>query len=409
MRRREFVTSSAAAAAGLVFVKPGPAVASPSSDIVSLGIIGCGGRGNAVGKELVNAGARVVALADLFEDRLAETREKLDTLATDKGRPRTLDPALMFQGPDAYHRLLATPVDAVLITSPPYFHPEHFEAAVAAGKHTYLEKPVSSDVHGALRVEKAARQGTGRISMAVGFQSHYAPPYQEMVRRIHAGQIGELVCAQTYYYTEDLKRKARPEMSPAEARIRNWVFDRVLSGDILVEQNIHVLDIVNWALRGHPVSAAATCGKKARLDVDCSDHFSVTYTYPGNVHVSFNSTQFKGSYDAKLQRFLGSKGYAEATFGKGGVRIVREDDPWDSGAEEGLKDAVTRKAAAFVEGICTKNFVNEVPGGVESTLTAILGRTAAYEGREKTWDEVVGSHARWKERVDISMLAPRRA
>jgi len=409
MKRRDFVTSSAAAAAGVVLARPDAVLGSPARDVVSLGIIGCGGRGNAVGKELVSGGARVVALADLFPDRLEETREKLDSLSAEKGLGWKVDPALMFQGPDAFHRLLAAPVDAVLITTPPYFHPEHFEAAVAAGKHTYLEKPVGSDVHGALRVEKAARAGAGRISMAVGFQSHYAPPYQEMVRRIHAGQIGELVCAQTYYYTEDLKRKARPEMPPLEARIRNWVFDRVLSGDILVEQNIHVLDIVNWALKGHPVSASATCGKKARLDVDCSDHFNVTFTYPGNVHVSFNSTQFKGSYDAKLQRFLGSKGYAEATFGKGGVRIVREDDPWDSGAEEGLKDSVTKKAAAFVEGICTKNYVNEVPAGVESTLTAILGRTAAYEGREKTWDEVVGSHARWKERVDLSPLAPRRA
>jgi len=245
--------------------------------------------------------------------------------------------------------------------------------------------------------------------MAVGFQSHHAPPYKEMVRRIHAGSIGDLVCAQTYYYTEDLKRKARPGMSPTEARLRNWVFDRVLSGDILVEQNIHVLDIVNWALRAHPVSAVATCGKKARLDVDCSDHFSVTYTYPGNVHVSFNSTQFKGSYDAKTQRFLGSKGYAEASFGKGGVRIVREDDPWDAGVEEGLKDAVALKAAAFLESIRTKSLLDEVPGGVESTLTALLGRTAAYEGRERTWEELVGSHARWKERVDISSLAPGRA
>jgi myo-inositol 2-dehydrogenase/D-chiro-inositol 1-dehydrogenase len=409
MQRREFVKASAGAAAGLVLARPGTALASPASDTVSFGVIGCGGRGLAVSKELMNAGARVVALADLFDDRLAEIHEKLDAHADEKGLPKAIDRALVFKGPEAFHQLLAAPVDAVLITSPPYFHPEHFEAAVAAGKHTYLEKPVSSDVHGAQRVEKTGQKGAGKVSMAVGFQSHYAPPYQEMVRRIHAGQIGELVCAQTYYYTEDLKRKAKPGMPATEARLRNWVFDRVLSGDILVEQNIHVLDIVNWALRAHPVSAVATCGKKARLDVDCSDHFSVTFTYPGHVHVSFNSTQFKGSYDAKLQRFLGSKGYAEATFGKGGVRIVREDDPWDSGAEEGLKDSVTKKAAAFVESIRTKNFVNEVAGGVESTLTAILGRSAAYEGREKTWDEVVGSHARWKERVDISPLAPPRA
>jgi predicted dehydrogenase len=212
------------------------------------------------------------------------------------------------------------------------------------------------------------------------------------------------VCAQTFYYTDDLKRKATAGMPPLEARLRNWVFDRALSGDILVEQNIHVLDIVNWVMRAHPVSAHATGGRKARLDVDTWDHFNVNYTYPGDVHVSFNSTQFKGSYDAKTQRFFGTRGYAEASFGKGGVRIVGEE-PWDACAEEGLKGSLARKAAAFVEGVRTGNLANEIANGVDSTLTAILGRTAAYEGRERTWDEVAASRARWKEKVDLGPLA----
>jgi len=165
-----------------------------------------------------------------------------------------------------------------------------------------------------------------------------------------------------------------------------------------------VIDIVNWVLRGHPTRAVATGGKKARLDVDCWDHYAVTYTYPGDVHVSFNSTQFKGSYDAKTQRFFGTRGYAEASFGKGGVRIVGEE-PWDAGVEEGLKDSVTKKTAAFIESIRTKTLINEVPAGVESTLTAILGRTAAYEDEERTWDKVASSNARWNEKLDLSRLA----
>ena len=403
-RRREFIKASAAAAAGLAVVKPSSVYGSPANDAVSVGIIGCGGRGLAVGRELVNAGAHVVALHDLFDDRLAETRGRFDKLAEEKGLPK-IDDAMLFKGPEAYHQLLAAPVDAVLITSPPYFHPSHFEAALAAGRHCYLEKPVASDVHGVRRIEKAGRRGAGKVSMAVGFQSHHAEPYQELVRRIHAGAIGELACVQAYYYTDDLKRKAAPGMAPLEARVRNWVFDRVLSGDILVEQNIHVLDIVNWVLQAHPVSAVASGGKKARLDVDTWDHYTVLYRYPRGVHVSFNSTQFKGSYDAKTQRFFGTKGYAEASFGKGGVRIVGEE-PWESGAEEGLKGSVARKAAAFIESIRTKNLLDEVPGGVESTLTAILGRTAAYEGREKTWDEVAASNASWKDKMDLGPLAP---
>jgi predicted dehydrogenase len=355
-----------------------------------------------VARELVQAGARVVALHDVFDDRLSETRERVDQLAEEKGQPK-IDPRMMFKGAEAYRRLLAAPVDAVLVTSPPFFHPDHFEAAVAAGKHVYLEKPVATDVHGARRVEKAGRAGAGRVSMAVGFQAHHAAPYQEMVRRIHAGAIGDLVCAQAYYYADDLKRKATPGMGPLESRIRNWVFDRALSGDILVEQNIHVLDIVNWVLRGRPVSAYGAGGRRARLDVDTWDHFTVNYTYPGDVHVSFNSTQFKGSYDAKTQRFFGTKGYAEASFGRGGVRIVG-DEPWDAGVEEGLKDSVPRKAAAFLESIRTKAFLDEVTSGVESTLTAILGRTAAYEGAPRTWDEVAGGDGRWNETLDLGRL-----
>jgi myo-inositol 2-dehydrogenase/D-chiro-inositol 1-dehydrogenase len=399
--------ASAAAAAGLAFIRPGSVHATPAGDAIALGIIGCGGRGNAVGRDLVAAGARVVALHDLFDDRLAATREAFDKVAAEKGQPK-IDEGMLFKGPDAYHKLLAAPIDAVLITSPPYFHPDHFEAAVAAGRHTYLEKPVATDVHGSRRIEKAGGKGAGRISMTVGFQGRYAEPYQEMVRRIHDGAIGDLVCAQTYYYTDDLKRKATPDMPPLEARVRNWVFDRVLSGDILVEQNIHVIDIVNWVMRAHPTSVLATGGKKARLDVDCWDHFTTTFTYPGNVHVSFNSTQFKGSYDGKTQRFFGTRGYAEASFGKGGVRIVGEN-PWDAGVEEGFKDAGARKVAAFLDSIRTKNYLDDVAMGVQSTLTAILARTAAYEGEERTWQKVADSNARWKERVDLSPLDPRRA
>jgi myo-inositol 2-dehydrogenase / D-chiro-inositol 1-dehydrogenase len=401
-RRREFMKASATAAAGLIFVRPGSVYGTPANDAISLGIIGCGGRGNGVGKDLMNAGARIVALHDLFDDRLAETKDKFDKLAEEKGQPK-IDPAMLFKGPDAYHQLLAAPVDAVLITSPPYFHPDHFEAAVAANKHAYLEKPVATDVYGAQRIEKTGRKGAGKVSMAVGFQGRYAPAYQEMVRRIHAGAIGDIVCAQTYYYTGDLTRKAAPGMAPLEARVRNWVFDRVLSGDILVEQNIHVIDIVNWVMKGHPTTALATGGKKARMDVDCWDHFNVNYIYPGNVHVSFNSTQFKGSYDSRLQRFFGTKGYAEASFGKEGVRIVG-DEPWDGGIDA-FKDSVALKTAAFLESIRTKNLLNEVPVGVESTLTTIMGRTAAYEADERTWDKVAGSNTRWKEKVDLASLA----
>ncbi len=399
-RRREFVKASATVAAGLAFVKPGSVF---GNDTIGLGIIGSGGRGNYIGREFLGAGGtRVVAIHDLFDDRLAETRERLDKVADEKGVPKIAD-GMLFKGPDGYRKLLEAPgVDVVIITSPPYFHPDHFEAAVEAGKHCWLEKPVATDVQGTKRIEATGRKGAGKVSMAVGFQGRYSEQYQEMVRRVHAGAIGDIVTAQTYYYSNDLNRKGKEGMSPLEMRLRNWVFDKALSGDILVEQNIHVLDIVNWVTRAHPISAVATCGKKARLDVDCSDHFQVVYTYPNNVHVSFGSTQFNKSYDSRAQRFMGTKGYAEAHFGKGGVRIVG-DEPWDANSEDAYGQAVPRKIAAFLESIRAKSYQNDVPSGAESTYTAILGRAAAYEGEERTWDKMVGGNDRFP-KVDLGSL-----
>ena len=398
--RRDFVKASATVAAGLSFIKPGAVF---GNDLIGLGIIGTGGRGSYIGREFLNAGGtRVVAMHDLFEDNLAQGRERLDKVASEKGVPK-VDGGMLFKGPEGYRQLVNAPgVDVVIITSPPYWHPDHFEAAVAAGKHCWLEKPVATDVQGTKRIEGTGRKAAGKVSVAVGFQGRYSAAYQEMVKRIHEGAIGDIVTAQTYYYSQDLNRKGREGASALENRIRNWVFDKALSGDILVEQNIHVLDIVNWVLRGHPVSAAANGGKKARLDVDTWDHYNVVYTYPGDVHVSFGSTQFKNSFDQRAQRFMGTKGYAEAHFGKGGVRIVGEN-AWESEIAEAYADAVPRKIAAFLESIRSKQYQNEVASGAESTYTAILGRTAAYERDVRTWDKLVGGNDRFP-KVDLTGL-----
>jgi predicted dehydrogenase len=401
--RRSFVKATAGAAAGFVIVKPGSVHGTPANDAIAVGIIGSGGRGSGVGRDMIGVGARIVALHDLFEDKLQTARERLDKALVEKGLPKLEDKKL-FRGPGAYRELLASGVDAVLITSPPYWHPDHFEAVVDANKHCYLEKPVASDVWGSKRIEKAGKKGAGKISMTVGFQGRFAPAYEEMVRRVHAGAIGEIVCAQTCYYANDLNRKTREGASPLENRIRNWVFDRVLSGDILVEQNIHVLDQVNWTLRAHPISATGTGGKKARLDVDTWDHYNVMLTYPGGVHVSFTSTQFKNGNGGRTQRFFGTRGIAEASFSQFGVKITGEE-PWDSGVTDGFSnETMPRKLTNFFDSIKSGKLLNDVPSGVESTLTAILGRTAAYEKKEKTWDQIANSNERWKERIDLSQF-----
>ncbi len=415
--RRAFVKTGVAAGAGLLIVPSGTAFGSQANSSLGLGIIGCGDRGNYDAGEFVkNTDVRVTALMDLFDDRLESTRANFDKIGEEKGYGK-ISPSNVFKGWRSYEKLLQSKdVDLVVITSPPYFHPDHFEAAVAAGKHVYLEKPVATDVQGCQRVIKAGRQANGKVSVHVGLQKRYDEGYRTVIEKIHAGEIGDVALGQSYYYTNDLDRRDKPGMPELETRIRHWVFDKALSGDILVEQNIHILDIVNWALKAHPVKATGTCGRAVRKEVTgipgdflCNDHFILTYTYPserGDVHVSFNSNQFRNKgYRQQGERFFGTLGVAE-TFQSGPARITLSkeqgiksyDGPVNLGAAIGVK------MRALVESIKSGKYDNQAEHGADSTLTTILGRMAAYSGKEVSWDKMVKSDDKWNLKLNLDSL-----
>ncbi len=421
MGRREFM-GTAAAAATLTILKPQLVRGTAANSAVRLGLLGCGGRGtsNATGLA-TNTQTRVVALADLFADQLAAAKKHFDELAQSKGYAG-VDTSQLFQGPKAYEQIVASKdVDAVMITTPPYFHPEHLEAAVAAGKHVYCEKPVAVDVPGAKRVIRAGEKAQGRLSLDVGFQIRNAPPFVELVRRIHGGALGKIAGAEAYYHTGAIERPEWPDASPIERRVRNWVYDRVLSGDILVEQGIHVVDVCNWTLQGHPLKAVGTGGREVRTDAgDAWGHFDITFFYPDDVHVSFYHTQFlKGWWDV-CERFFGGKGVSDAHYSSP-VRIYG-DEPWDwqpgvgqsqenagkfstTGKFHGaLDEADSEKQKAFIESITSNNFHNQAAQGAESALSAMLGRTAAYTGREVAWDELLRSDEAWNAGIDLNKL-----
>ncbi len=419
LARRDFVKTTAAAGAGLLIVPSAIAFGSTANSSPGLGIIGCGGRGNYDGGEFVrNTDVRVTALMDVFDDRLQSTKARFDKFAEEKGHAKIAE-ANLFRGVKSYEKLVQSKdVDIVLITSPPYFHPDHLEAAVAAGKHVYLEKPVATDVSGCLRVIAAGKKAEGKVSVHVGFQKRYDEGYRGMIEKIHAGEIGDIVLGQTFYYTNDLDRQNKPGMSDVEARVRNWVFDKALSGDILVEQNIHILDIVNWAMKSHPVKAVGLCGRAVRKQVDaipadflCHDHFILTLTYPGDVHISFNSNQFKNKgYRQQGERFFGTKGAAES-FQSGPATItsnqVQEGQKTGDKIETGkvnLGAAVGTKMKALVEGVKAGKFDNQCEQGAETTLTTILGRMAAYSGREVTWEKMIKSNDKWNLKLNLDSL-----
>ncbi len=408
--RRNFVKTGAVAGAGLLIVSPETAFGSVANSSLGLGIIGCGGRGNYDGGEFLNnTDVRVTALMDMFEDRVLSTRANLDKQSVAKGRP-AIPSANLFKGHKSYEKLVQSKdVDLVLVTSPPYFHPDHLEAAVSAGKHVYCEKPVATDVTGCLKVMNIGKKYNGKVSMHVGFQKRYDEGYRGMIERIHNGEIGDIVLGQTFYYTNDLGRQNKPGMTDLEARIRNWVFDRALSGDIITEQNIHILDIVNWAMKTTPIKATGTSGRALRKQVDgipadylCSDHFILTYTYPGDVHISFNSNQFKNKgYRQSGERFFGSKGASDSLqSGPATISLNQVEegqkvaDKIDCGKVD-LHAAVGTKMKALVASIQSGKFDNQCEQGAETTLTTILGRMAAYKGTEVTWDKMMKSGENW--------------
>src|SRR6266704_1479879 len=420
--RRKFI-GVAAATAGAMLIKPSLVRGTAATSAIRVGLLGCGGRGTEDAANLVDTGnARVVALADMFQDQLDNARKHFDEMQQAKGYS-AIDASQIFVGPKAFQLMAASKeVDAVVIATPPYYHPQHLETVVAGGKHVYLEKPVAVDAPGALKVIEIGKRAEGKLSLDVGFQIRDCPPFVELVKRIHNGALGNIVCGEAYYLAGYIERPAWPNASPIEKRLRNWVYDRVLSGDIIVEQNIHVVDICNWVLKNHPLKASATGGRAGRPanDGDVYGNYNVIFHYPDNVDVTFSSTQFaKGWWDV-TERFFGTKGTSQSPYT--GPLGIWGDEPWQATASpakekaeaqafsvtgsfsSNLEFADREKKKAFIESIATGNFHNQADKGAESALSCMMARTAAYTGREVTWEQTLKSTEVWDPKIDLKKL-----
>jgi len=280
---------------------------------------------------------------------------------------------------------------------------------------------VAPDVEGCKIVERAGNGIMGRLSVAIGFQIRHASPYVEMVKRIHRGDIGDIISAELHYFSSGVGIHHTEVDSFDEVRIRNHYHFRAMSGGILLDQGIHMLDVCNWALNSHPVSAIGIGGKKSSPDLgDTWNNFQILYHYPNDINVSIHSTQVGPGWGGVCARFIGSKGIAEANY-SGGVFIIGENQ-WDSGIQRykdqelsmeqqetgvflsSLHDADANKDIQFIKSIETGNYINETFSGVESTLTAIMGRDAATSNQEYNWDETYFSNARLDPRLNLSQF-----
>ena len=419
MNRREFLQTGTAC--GLLLLKSRTAFSYQANSAVRLGLLGCGNRGTTVATSFSHSTtAQVVALADIFPDKLALGRSHFDGLNASLGRP-PIDAKLLFHGPHAFEQLAAAKdVDLIQISTPPFFHVQHLEAAVASGKHVYCEKPVGVDVAQTQQALEIAKRVRATQSVDVGFQCRNAPPIAAIAEKIKAGALGKIATAAGNYYAPASEEKVRPGASADEYRLRNWLWYRALSGDILVEQNIHIIDLCNWMLAAHPLKATTTGGRNILTHAgDCWDNYQVDFTYPSDVHLSFVSTQFGNSgFDAGL-RLFGANGTATVPY-SGPVQILGPQ-PWswadsmnsagpvkfsaNGSFSDNLAFADRDKERTFIDSITSGQCHNQIAAGVETALSCMLGRMAGYEKREVTWEELLAHGETYKLGMNVDQFA----
>ncbi len=392
--RRSFVASTTAAAAGLALPRRGFGIGRPDADPIRIGVIGCGGRGTGAVRDAIAASdnVTVTALGDLFPDKLAKAREQFARIAAEDARFAAgyqVTDERCFTGFDAVDRVLATDTELVILATPPAFRPSHLAAAIGANKHVFMEKPVAVDVAGALSViDSSDRARTAGLGIVAGTQRRHDPRYLETIRRIHDGAIGGVVTGQVYWNQGGLWMYPREAgWSDMEWQLRNWLYFTWASGDHIVEQHVHNIDVANWVFGELPVRAAATGGRQVRTDPAYGhifDHFAVEYELADGRKWHATARQQDGTASRVGEQFQGTAGTSNAYNRIEGATV------WRHPVLEGVNPYVLEHRN-LVASIRAGAPLNEGRRIAESTLVAIMGREAAYTGQVVTWEELLAS------------------
>lgn len=361
-----------------------------SNETLRIGLIGCGGRGTGAAAQALGAdyNAKIVAMADAFDTQIENSIKNLTTQFPDRV---DVKPDRKFTGLDAYQKLINSGVDVVLLASPPGFRPQHLTAAVEAGKHIFCEKPMAVDAAGyhvaQAAVEKAKQK---KLNLVAGFCWRYSTSRIECYKRLHDGQIGDITSILATYYAGPVKpmppAAGRPAgMGDVEWQVRNWYNFSWLSGDSIVEQAVHSLDKICWAMKDQPpVSAIATGGRQRPAeDGNIFDHFHVAYEWEGGILCHLTNRQITGCHNEVFDNIQGTKG--RLIIGKGPAPFIDGEKRWRWRGEE--KNMYDLEHQALFNAIRKGEVVNDGDRMMSSTLIAIMGREAAYTGQKITWKD----------------------
>jgi len=390
--RRDFLKASSLAVAAGALTASVPLLHgayAASSEIIKIGLVGCGGRGSGAAAQALNAdkGARLTAMADMFPDRL---QTSLEAIKAENGDKVEVEKDRIFTGIDAYKQLIDSGVDVVLLTAPPHFRPAHLKYAVAAGKHVFCEKPVAVDAPGVRSVMATVEEARQRkLALVSGLCWRYDYGMRATFDQIHKGTIGDIRTIQATYHTGTLKKFARQkEWSEMEFQLRNWQHFYWLSGDHNVEQHIHSLDKAMWVMNDEaPIRCAAVGGRQARSGEESGnvyDHFSAVYEWANGVKAFASCRQMDGCDNDVSDHVFGTKGtcdiFKHATTG---------DTPWKyAGPKPNMYQVEHNELFASIR---AGEPINNGDYMTKSTLMAIMARMSAYTGKTLTWDQAMQS------------------
>ena len=404
--RRQFITTTSAAALAAAT----HSLAAKHSDTIKIAMVGCGGRGTGAASQnlTTDKGLRLIAMADISQEQLDKSLGVLK-----KKHPEQVDvsTANQFVGFDAYKEAIAL-ADLVIIASPQGFHPYHLAEAVRQGKHVFVEKPLAVDAPGVRRVLAAAEEAKKKnLKIGIGLQRHHQPSYIETVKRIHEGAIGDITSMTCYWLGNARAGQPRlPGEDELHYQLRNWYYFTWISGDFIVDQHIHNIDIMNWIKGGHPVRAQGMGGRQVRNDKalhgQIFDHHFVEYEYADGSKLFAQCRQGQaGTHQIVSEHAVGTKGRADLNVGSKLFRITGAN-PWELRLKTG-EDGHQLEHYPLIEAIRNDTPYNELEVAAMSTMTAIMGRMATYSGKLIEWDEAINSKLQlMPEKVSWDMEPP---